>query len=140
MFYHSEISLLFIFCGGSFTLEVPVWLKFYLSANIGLSSLEKTTRVQNLQPDLAPCGQALVDTKVACWFKNDLQNFFNSSIKLLLGWGNWLLKLHLFGGSKTKFQNQLKIILMTRLMSSSLDRKLGKIEFLFSLSLECIFF
>ncbi|KAB1219497.1 Exocyst complex component SEC10 [Morella rubra] len=41
-------------------------------------SLEKTTRVQNLQPDLVPCGQALVDMEVA--FKSDLPKFLGKLI------------------------------------------------------------
>lgn len=48
------------------------------SAILGLSSLEKTTRVQNLQPDLVPCGQALVDMEVA--FKSDLPKFLGKLI------------------------------------------------------------
>lgn len=77
VYHYSYVYILWwVFCIGGACI---LWLKFDLSANIGLSSLEKTTRVQNLQPNLAPCGQALVDTEVACWFRYDLQNFSNSS-------------------------------------------------------------
>lgn len=43
---------------------------FDLAANSGLFNLGRTSRVKNLLPDLAPCGQVLVDKGIASFICN----------------------------------------------------------------------
>ena len=96
--------------------------------------------MQNLQPDLAPCGQALVDTEVACRFRYDLQNFSNSSHQAVTKLRELTSQVAFIWWQLDQVREPIEDYYINDKADEHIfDRKLGKIGFFFSFSLECIF-